>query len=190
MGDLLDPGDLGHIRSGAVTISSTSYRPATNPSQLLRNLGQIMSKASKVDDPYAASFLMLTGTSYLQAFSDGNKRMGRLLCNVPLLRASLPPLPFAGIEKMPYILGHIEFYETGSTGLLEDAVSQSYGTTAQSYLDAVVTQCVPSGLELRERERIAATMKQVFLTGIPVVQFNDLVETQFVHLPADQKDAW
>ena len=71
-------------------------------------------------DPFEASFLLLAGLSYLQAFWDGNKRMGRLLSNEPLLRAGLPPLSFIGIDKTPYILGLIEFYEVGSTGLLGD----------------------------------------------------------------------
>lgn len=35
--------------------------------------------------------------SYLQAFGEGNKRMGRLLSNEPLLRTGIPPLSFIGI---------------------------------------------------------------------------------------------
>lgn len=35
--------------------------------------------------------------SYLQAFGEGNKRMGRFLSNEPLLRTGIPPLSFIGI---------------------------------------------------------------------------------------------
>jgi DNA invertase Pin-like site-specific DNA recombinase len=43
--------------------------------------------------PQNPNFLM----SYLQAFGEGNKRMGRLLSNEPLLRTGIPPLSFIGI---------------------------------------------------------------------------------------------
>ena len=115
---------------------------------------------------------------------DGNKRMGRLLSNEPLLRAGLPPLTFIGIDQTPYILGLIEFYETGATGLLGEAVSLSYETTAHDYVQAVSVQRVPHALEIRERERISAALGRIFrdrildegIPGLVDAHFDDLAE--------------
>ena len=52
---------------------------------------------------------MLAGLSYLQAYIDGNKRMGRLMANVPLLWHGLPPISFIGINRSAYWSGLIIF---------------------------------------------------------------------------------
>jgi hypothetical protein len=132
-----------------------------------------------VEDPFEASFLLLAGLSYLQAFGDGNKRMGRLLSNEPLLRAGLPPLSFIGIDKTPYILGLIEFYEVGSTGLLGEAIAASYEMTTPDYIQAVTVQRVPHGLELRERGRIADALGRLFRDRTPDAGIADLVNEIF-----------
>jgi len=179
MRDLLDPADLGSVRRGAVQISATSYRPSSDYVLLTAGLSDLLAKASQVDDPFEASFLLLAGLSYLQAFGDGNKRMGRLLSNEPLLRAGLPPLSFIGIDKTPYILGLIEFYEVGSTGLLGEVIAGSYEMTTPDYIQAVTVQRVPHGLELRERGRIADALGRLFRDRTPDAGIADLVDEAF-----------
>lgn len=176
MRDLMDPADLGSVRRSAVQISATSYRPSTDHVLLMLVLGDLLTKAGQVEDPFEASFLLLAGLSYLQAFGDGNKRMGRLLSNEPLLRAGLPPLSFIGIDKTPYILGLIEFYEVGSTGLLGDAIAESYEMTTPDYIQAVTIHRVPHGLELRERGRIADALGRLFRERTPDAGIADLVD--------------
>ena len=184
MRDLMDPADLGAIRRNAVRVSATSYRPSADHVLLASGLGDLLVKAERVENPFEASFLLLAGLSYLQAFGDGNKRMGRLLSNEPLLRAGLPPLTFIGIDQTPYVLGLIEFYETGITGLLGEAISLSYETTVHDYGQALSVQRVPHALELRERARISGALERVFrdrmpdegIPGLVDVLFDDLVE--------------
>ena len=179
MRDLLDPADLGTVRRNAVQIFATSYRPSSDYFLLTAGLSDLLAKAGQVEDPFEASFLLLAGFSYLQAFGDGNKRMGRLLSNEPLLRAGLPPLSFIGINKTPYILGLIEFYEVGSTGLLGEAIAGSYEMTAPDYIQAVTVQRVPHGLELRERGRIADALGRLFRDRTPDAGIADLVDEVF-----------
>ncbi len=182
MRDLLDPADLGTVRRGAVQISATSYRPSSDHVLLTVGLSDLLAKAGRVEDPFEASFLLLAGLSYLQAFGDGNKRMGRLLSNEPLLRAGLPPLSFIGIDKTPYVLGLIEFYETGATGLLGDAIAASYETTTPDYVQSLTVQRVPHAIELRERARIANTLERVFRDRIPDTEIPALVDKVFGEL--------
>ena len=179
MRDLLDPADLGAVRRNAVRISATSYRPSSDHVTLASGLGDLLAKAERVENPFEASFLLLAGISYLQAFGDGNKRMGRLLSNEPLLRAGRPPLTFIGIDQTPYVLGLIEFYETGATGLLGEAISLSYETTTHDYVQAVSVQRVPHALELRERARISGALGRVFRDRMPDEGIPDLVDALF-----------
>ncbi|MDE0522850.1 MAG: Fic family protein [Boseongicola sp.] len=184
MRDLVDPADLGTVRRSAARVSASSYRPSSDRVILASALGDLMAKARKVENPFEASFLLLAGLSYLQAFGDGNKRMGRLLSNEPLLRAGLPPLTFIGIDQTPYVLGLIEFYETGATGLLGEAISLSYETTVNDHVHAMSGQRVPHALEIRERARISDALERVFrdrmpdegVPGLVDVLFDDLVE--------------
>lgn len=187
MRDLLDPADLGTVRRGAVQISATAYRPSSDHVLLVAGLSDLLARAGQVEDPFEASFLLLAGLSYLQAFGDGNKRMGRLLSNEPLLRAGLPPLSFIGIDKTPYILGLIEFYETGSTGLLGDAIVTSYETTTADYAQSVTVQRVPHALQLRERARIAEALGQVFRDRMPDAGIPGLVDAMFADLDAGDR---
>lgn len=182
MRDLLDPADLGTVRRSAVQISATSYRPSSDHVLLTVGLSDLLAKAGRVEDPFEASFLLLAGLSYLQAFGDGNKRMGRLLSNEPLLRAGLPPLSFIGIDKTPYVLGLIEFYETGATGLLGDAIAASYETTTPDYIQSVTIRRVPHAIELRERARIADMLERVFRDRIPDTEIPALVDKVFGEL--------
>lgn len=182
MRDLLDPADLGTVRRNVVQISATSYRPSSDYVLLTADLSDLLAKAGRVEDPFEASFLLLAGISYLQAFGDGNKRMGRLLSNEPLLRAGLPPLSFIGIDKTPYVLGLLEFYETGATGLLGDTIAASYETTAPDYAQSVTVQRVPHAIELRERARIADTLGKVFRDRILDAEIQALVDKVFGEL--------
>ncbi len=182
MRDLMDPAGLGVVRRKEARISATSYHPSSDRVLLAVALGDLLDKARRVGNPFEASFLLLAGISYLQAFVDGNTRMGRLLSNEPLLRAGRPPLTFIGIDQAPYILGLIEFYETGATGLLGEAVSQSYDTTAHDYVRAVPVQRVPHALEIRERERISAALGRVFRDRLPDEGIPGLVDALFADL--------
>lgn len=188
MRDLMDPFDIGAIRRGSVRISASSYRPSTDPVELKRGLGDLLGKAAEIHDPFEASFFLLAGASYLQAFGDGNKRTGRLLASEPLLRAGLPPLSFVGIDKGPYIMGLIEFYETGTTGLLAETISDAYALTAADYTQAVVAARVPHALELRERERISVFMGEIFRHDVPTEHISDRADEAFADLGADDRE--
>lgn len=165
MNGLMDFGDLGRVRRGVVGVTSTSYRPSTDPVQLASDLATLLANARNIRDPFEASFTLIAGLSYLQAFGDGNKRMGRLLCNIPLLEAGLPPLSFMGIDRTAYISGLLVFYETADSSLLAEALTQAYESSAPSYEAAVAGQRIPRSIELRERQRLAGAVRAIVREG-------------------------
>ena len=130
---LLDNRDLGKIRASEVMISGSSYRPSADHRVLTHDLNQLCWKASQIKSPYEASFFLLAGLSYLQTFEDGNKRTGRLACNIPLLSAGLPPMSFMDMDGAAYTAGLVLFYDTGNPAVLADVVVETYTHTAPLY---------------------------------------------------------
>lgn len=172
MRDLLDPADLGRVRlSGSdIRIGGSSYRPATDNGRISMDLGALCWAAEETEDPFEASFLLLVGMAYLQTYADGNKRMGRLSCNLPLLRASLPPMSFLGVTPSEYISAIIAFYELGDAEPLADVVCRGYELSTPHYSAAVATQRAPRSAEIRHRKRIneaVAALMQASVDGRP-----------------------
>lgn len=189
MRDLLDPADLGRLRQTEMQCPATSYRPSTDQVLLMTGLNDLLSKAKRVTDPFEASFFLLSGLSYLQAFEGGNNRMGRLMANEPLLRAGLPPLSFNGIDRTLYALGLIAFYETATTGLLGDAFAAAYATSASGVDQSVQPRRAPQALEVHERDRIKPVMKFIFQERIPGTKIPMVVEEVFGDLSESDRKA-
>jgi Fic family protein len=189
MRDLLSPEDLGRVRAQDVRISASSYRPTSDRSVLAEDLGSLLWKAEQVADPFEAAFVLLAGLSYLQAFSDGNKRMGRVLSNQPLLAAGKPPMSFIGIDKADYLSGLIMFYEIGDASMLAETVTTAYEQTAPSYAAAIAVHRVPRSVELRERQRIEQELRALVNAMMPPDQAEPSIRRRFADLPEqDQRD--
>lgn len=159
--DLISDEDLGRVRSSPVGIGGSSYIPSEDRYMLMSALGSLLWKAEQVEDPFEASFFLLAGFSYLQAFVDGNKRMGRLLCNVPLLWNGLPPMSFIGVDQYAYVSGLILFYEKADTSLLSETIANAYVENSKSYAAAVATKRMPRSIELKERQRVDRLVQKV-----------------------------
>jgi Fic family protein len=187
MRDLIAPEDLGRIRAHDVRITSSSYKPSNDSSQLSADLSLLLWKAEQTTNPFEAGFLLLAGLSYLQAFADGNKRMGRIFANVPLLTQGKPPLSFVGIDRSRYLSGLIAYYEVGDTELLAETVASAYEQAAPSYAAALATHRVPKFVELRERKRIGEEVKALLMGRVPVDEAEKSIRKRFRDLsPEDQ----
>lgn len=153
MRTLVRQNNLGAVRREPVSITTSSYVPSADHAELISGLGELTSKASMAADPFEASFALLIGIPYLQPFIDGNKRTGRLLCNIPLLKAGLPPISFIGVGRAEYGIGMTTWYELGDAGYLGKSISEGYAITAPSYIVASATRRVPRSVEIRMRYR-------------------------------------
>jgi fido (protein-threonine AMPylation protein) len=191
MRDLLATRDLGRVRGEEVRIGGSAYRPTDDHHQLAMDLGSLCRKAAQVEDPFEAAFFLIAGVSYLQPFQDGNKRVGRLSCNIPLLRAGLPPLSFIGVNKADYLTGLIVFYETAELSLLTEVIAEGYAQAAPSYAAALASRRNPRSVELRERHRIETAVRALIKLGLDGsrVDVNAYVEANFAHLSEEERKA-
>ena len=109
-----------------ITLSSylPPYRPGTG--YLKKMVEHILVTSEQIANPIQAAFYLMTRIAYLQPFKDGNKRTSRALCNVPLIKANLPPISFVDFGKQDYIVSMLAFYELGSVELAERCFIEAY----------------------------------------------------------------
>ncbi|MBO7298188.1 MAG: Fic family protein [Kiritimatiellae bacterium] len=100
--------NLRHIRVG---ISGTRYRPLDVESQLKEAIQDMCSLVNRKHDPYEKTLLALLLISYIQPFTDGNKRTSRLIANSLLISRSLCPLSFRTVDANDYRAALLLFYE-------------------------------------------------------------------------------
>lgn len=100
------------------------YRPGTG--YLKQKLKEVLATAEGIENPVQAAFYLLSRIAYLQPFDDGNKRTSRAMCNVPLVKAKLPPISFVDFGKQDYIISMLAFYELGDIRLLERCFADAY----------------------------------------------------------------
>ncbi|OAI47954.1 hypothetical protein AYO45_05445 [Gammaproteobacteria bacterium SCGC AG-212-F23] len=140
----------GKVRDYGMRISGSTYIPWENPEKLNKQLEKISQKAALIKDPFEQSFFLLVHISYLQAFSDVNKRTSRLSANIPLIKNNMVPLSFNDISKSDYQSAMIAIYELNDVHMLVELYAHSYQRTCQLY---AVTLEVINYDEVRVRYR-------------------------------------
>ena len=113
---------------GDIDIRLSTYLPPFRPGTgyLKQMLEKVLETAEGIANPIQAAFYLLSRVAYLQPFMDGNKRTARAICNVPLVRAKLPPLSFVDFGKQDYLVSMLAFYELGDIRLLERCFADAY----------------------------------------------------------------
>jgi Fic family protein len=81
----------------------STYIPFEDSKRLAQQLEKIAAKAALIKDSFEQSIFLLIHLSYLQAFSDVNKRTARLSTNIPLIKNNLVPLAFSDILVDDYM---------------------------------------------------------------------------------------
>jgi len=98
---------------------------------------------------------------YLQPFEDVNKRVSRLVANIPLIRLNLSPLSFVDVPQKTYINGLFAVYELNSIDLLRDVFIWAYERSCALY--SVTRQILgePDPFRLRYRNVILEIVVEV-----------------------------
>jgi Fic family protein len=127
---------LGKERQGVVrnyegedvNIGQSTYVPPLRPGTgyIKKMLAHVLDTSASISDPMESALYLLTRLPYLQPFADGNKRTSRAMCNVPLLKAGMPPISFIDFGKRDYILSILAFYELGDTKMASHTFAKAY----------------------------------------------------------------
>jgi Fic family protein len=106
--------DLGverNIRTRRVGITGTNYRPLDNEFQIREALEGVCELVNRRDDIFDKALLILVLISYVQPFSDGNKRTARIVSNAELMAGDHCPISFRTVDSIDYKKAMLLFYE-------------------------------------------------------------------------------
>jgi len=99
------------IRRRRVGITGTNYRPLDNEFQIREALRDTCDLINGKTDVFEKALLTLVLLSYIQAFSDGNKRTARITSNAILIANGYCPLSFRSVDSIDYKKAMLIFYE-------------------------------------------------------------------------------
>lgn len=99
------------IRHRRVGIIGTRYRPLDNEFQIREAMHDMCSIVNAKDDVFEKALITLLLLSYIQAFSDGNKRTARITSNALLIANGYCPLSFRSVDSIDYKKAMLIFYE-------------------------------------------------------------------------------
>lgn len=99
------------IRRRRLGITGTNYRPLDNEFQIREALRDTCDLINGRRNVFEKALLTLVLLSYIQAFSDGNKRTARITSNAILIANGYCPLSFRSVDSIDYKKAMLIFYE-------------------------------------------------------------------------------
>ena len=106
--------DLGverNIRRRRVGITGTNYTPLDNEFQIREALEDTTRLINGKSNIFEKALLALVLLSYIQAFTDGNKRTARIVSNGILIANGYCPISFRTVDSIDYKKAMLMFYE-------------------------------------------------------------------------------
>jgi Fic family protein len=100
-----------NIRTRRVGISGTNYRPLDNEFQIKEALDDMCIVINNQENVFVKSLLTLVLISYIQPFTDGNKRTARIISNAILIDNNYCPVSFRTVDSIEYKKALLIFYE-------------------------------------------------------------------------------
>jgi Fic family protein len=100
-----------NIRYHRVGITGTNYTPLDNEFQIREALDDTCRLINGKDNVFEKALLALVLLSYIQAFTDGNKRTARITSNAILIAFGYCPISFRTVDSIDYKKAMLMFYE-------------------------------------------------------------------------------
>ena len=82
---------------------------------------------------FEKSFLTLSLISYLQAFTDGNKRTARIMSNALLISNNHCPISFRTVDAIDYKKAMLIFYEQNNISAIKNIFIEQYKFAVHTY---------------------------------------------------------
>ncbi len=100
-----------NIRHRRVGITGTKYTPLDNVFQIREDLEDSARLINSKSNIFEKALLALVLLSYIQAFTDGNKRTARIVSNGILIANGYCPISFRTVDSIDYKKAMLMFYE-------------------------------------------------------------------------------
>ncbi|MBI9056100.1 MAG: Fic family protein [Bacteroidales bacterium] len=128
--------DLGidrNIRKRRVGISGTNYKPLDNEFQIKEALTNMCNLINKKENVFEQSLLALILISYIQPFSDGNKRTARIVSNAILINRKHCPISFRTVDSVDYKKAMLLFYEQNNITVFKQVFIEQFEFAVKTY---------------------------------------------------------
>ena len=121
------------IRKRRVGITGTNYRPLDNEFQIREALEDTCKLINGKDNVFEKALLTLVLLSYIQAFTDGNKRTARISSNAILLAWGYCPISFRTVDSVEYKKAMLMFYEQNNIAAFKQIFIEQYEFAVKNY---------------------------------------------------------
>lgn len=122
--------NLRHRRAG---ISGTNYRPLDNEFQIREAMTDMCNLINAKDNIFEKSLLALVLISYIQPFSDGNKRTARIVSNAILMNNRYCPISFRTVDSIDYKKAMLLFYEQNNISSFKEIFISQFEFAVKTY---------------------------------------------------------
>lgn len=121
------------IRKRRMGITGTNYRPLDNEFQIREALEDTCKLINAKEDVFEKALLALVLLSYIQAFTDGNKRTARISSNAILLAWGYCPISFRTVDSVDYKKAMLMFYEQNNIVAFKQIFIEQYEFAVKNY---------------------------------------------------------
>ena len=122
-----------NIRNHRIGITGTNYYPLDNDFQIKEALLKMCHVIEGRSNVWERALLLLLILSYIQPFSDGNKRTSRILSNAILMREGVCPLSFRTVDSIEYKKAMLIFYEQNNLSAFKQIFLDQFEFAVKRY---------------------------------------------------------
>lgn len=122
-----------NIRNRRVGISGTNYKPLDNAFQIKEALVDMCVLINERVSVFEKALLALVLLSYIQPFSDGNKRTARIISNALLIDNKYCPISFRTVDSIDYKKAMLIFYEQNNISAFKTIFIEQFEFAVNTY---------------------------------------------------------
>lgn len=122
-----------NIRNRRVGISGTNYRPLDNEFQIREALEEMCTLVNSKTNGLEKALIVLLLISYIQPFTDGNKRTARIISNAILMNEHYCPLSFRTVSPLDYKKAMLIFYEQNNISVFKRIFIEQFEFAVDTY---------------------------------------------------------
>lgn len=122
-----------NIRNRRVGITGTNYKPLDNEFQVREALEKMCILINSKENVFEKSLLALVLISYIQPFSDGNKRTARIISNAILMHYEYCPISFRTVDSIDYKKAMLLFYEQNNVSAFKKIYIEQFEFAVKTY---------------------------------------------------------
>ena len=121
------------LRRHRVGITGTNYHPLDNEFQIREAMREACELINSKSNIFEKALLTLLLLSYIQPFSDGNKRTARITSNAILIANDYCPLSFRSIDSIDYKKAMLIFYEQNNLYAFKQIFIEQFEFAVKEY---------------------------------------------------------